>query len=576
MRTQKYPGITEPLSLQSPTATDISMTDSLELCLQQNNMYEPPERIQQREAALHHLEKITKHFVRIVCQRKGLSKEKAEKAGGAIFTFGSYKLGVNSIDADIDTLCVVPCHVERRDFFIDMLALLKSTSCISDIMPVPDSFVPVIKFKYKDISIDLVCARLTLSEVPQDINLQNTHLLVGLDDKCVRSINGTRVAEDIMSLVPNLNTFRIALRCIKLWAERRAIYSNVLGFFGGVAWAILVARVCQLYPHATASVIVSKFFRIMTEWNWAAAPVILRHIEEGPPLSSSLRPWNNRVNMIDRSHRMPVITPSYPSMCATHNVTASTQRIILGEFAIANDIVDQILKGEASWSHLFSTHTFFQNYKYYLQVVVSCDHYHGFLSWAGFVEAKLRLLVTKLETVPAIALVHPYVHGLKREHLCQTSDDVWAVTHGQIFTPSQTVRRRKPAKIYTKTFYLGLYIRMRSDSRTLDLTRPICEFSRSIKSWSDYDNNHMGMIVENVKCSDLPEEVRTQMNHASTISKRALSKSPSPKLQPISPFIQEKQDVKKNVNKKPKTSNKNTEHSKSNNTNGSLMMTTSV
>ena len=46
----------------------------------------------------------------------------------------------------------------------------------------------------------------------------------------------------------------------------RAIYSNVNGFLGGVAWAMLVARICQLYPNAVAGAIVSRFFIIMYQW----------------------------------------------------------------------------------------------------------------------------------------------------------------------------------------------------------------------------------------------------------------------------------------------------------------------
>jgi len=47
----------------------------------------------------------------------------------------------------------------------------------------------------------------------------------------------------------------------------RAIYSNVNGFLGGVAWSMLVARVCQLYPNAIAGAIVSRFFIIMHQWS---------------------------------------------------------------------------------------------------------------------------------------------------------------------------------------------------------------------------------------------------------------------------------------------------------------------
>ena len=86
---------------------------------------------------------------------------------------------------------------------------------------------------------------------------------------------------------------------------------------------------------------------------------------------------------------MPIITPAYPSMCATHNVMASTQQIMTEEFkrgqqpfasrlnwamnlgCAGSEIVDQVMGGEAQWSALFAKHDFFFRYRFYLQVVAS-------------------------------------------------------------------------------------------------------------------------------------------------------------------------------------------------------------
>jgi len=64
-----------------------------------------------------------------------------------------------------------------------------------------------------------------------------------------------------------------------------------MGFPGGVAWAMMVARICQLYPQATGSVIVGRFFHLMGPWPWPR-PVLLKAIEEGP---LQVRVWNPTV-----------------------------------------------------------------------------------------------------------------------------------------------------------------------------------------------------------------------------------------------------------------------------------------
>lgn len=74
--------------------------------------------------------------------------------------------------------------------------------------------------------MDLLFARLALPMIPDKLSLLDVSLLKNLDQKCVRSLNGCRVTDAILSLVPNQESFRLALRAIKLWAKSKSILIN--------------------------------------------------------------------------------------------------------------------------------------------------------------------------------------------------------------------------------------------------------------------------------------------------------------------------------------------------------------
>lgn len=300
-------------------------------------------------------------------------------------------------------------------------------------------------------------------------------MLKNLDERCVRSLNGSRVTDDILRLVPDVATFRIALRTIKLWAKCRSIYSNVMGFLGGVAWAMLIARICQLYPNACASAIVARFFTIMYRWKWPQ-PVLLRPLEDGP---LQVRVWNPKLYPADRSHRMPIITPAYPSMCATHNVTDSTRAIMINEFKHGIDVVEKVMEGEGKWADLFVKSDFFHSYKNYLEITSSSMSSESQLTWSGLVEAKLRQLVLKLELLELINLAHPYIKGIDKIHYCLTSEEVvnaskgvysqersFTVEEGSLETNHMDLLKEKGlvteenekdvVRVFSTTFYIGL------------------------------------------------------------------------------------------------------------------------
>ena len=67
---------------------------------------------------------------------------------------------MNGPTSDIDTLVVAPAHIDRwRHFFGKLAPILCETPGVTDLAEVKDTFVPVIKMKYRDVEIDMLFAR---------------------------------------------------------------------------------------------------------------------------------------------------------------------------------------------------------------------------------------------------------------------------------------------------------------------------------------------------------------------------------------------------------------------------------
>ena len=101
---------------------------------------------------------------------------------------------------------VVPKDVTREDFFEHFPPTLEKLSppgAVEELTPVPDAFVPIIKLEFSGISIDLIFARLAISSVPLNLDLKDNNLLRGLDERDLRSLNGTRVTDEILEARPS-------------------------------------------------------------------------------------------------------------------------------------------------------------------------------------------------------------------------------------------------------------------------------------------------------------------------------------------------------------------------------------
>ncbi|KAI0123850.1 Poly(A) polymerase pla1 [Xylariales sp. AK1849] len=552
-------GITPPISVNLPTAAETQASNALFEELKRQGAFETKAETDKRYKVLEDLQRIVDEFVRRIAKKKEPhNTTMIRDARGEVFTYGSFCLGVYGPGSDIDTLVCVPRYVTREHYFEYFPGLLKEMApkgSIADLTPVEDAFVPIIKFEYWGISIDLIFSRIaTLTQFPphKELHLTDNQYLRGLDDAELRSVNGTRVTNEILNLVPEKSTFRLALRAIKLWAQRRAIYANIIGFPGGVVWAMLVARVCQLYPKAAAATIVAKFFQIIRRWPWPQ-PVQLKHMEEGP---LNVRVWNPKAYKQDSFHLMPVITPAYPQMCATFNITQSNKAIIQRELERAGLIADKIMTNALSWRDLFVKHTFFtKGYKYYLTVTITSKEKEAHKVFAGYVESKVRLLVQRVENNRNIGIAHPFNKGFDRAHRVKNDQEFDAVLDGSLAfltnaddnddapdtedtaadgskgengvraesassladsvpMKSDPVNDKKVkvediphmgSKVYTTTHYIGL--ELAEGAKSLDLSYEVNEYKDLCRAWDKFKPELNFLSVQHARNVNLPDDV---------------------------------------------------------------------
>lgn len=369
-------GITPPLSIETPTRADIEKTSQLFKFLQDKaRAYGTEEATAHRRRVLGEIYAMECDWVRSVA---------GENARCALFTAGSYRMGVSTEDGDIDALIVVPCSISRERFFADWTLLLQERNAIvSKAVAIPLAFVPIIKCVWRGVDVDLLFAAMDASALtpqldlasPDDRALEHVH-----DETSVRSLNGVRVADRVLRLVPSPPVFRMALRFVKHWAKRRAVYSNSLGFLGGIAWALLVARVCQLYPNACAYAVVRQFFTVFAKWQWPS-PVLLaapsdaaRRLYNGAAMS--MPQWDASENARDRAHLMPILTPAFPSQNCTYNVGQSTFRIICDELRRATMLFGNSSKSvEEMLECVCEPSSFFDEFSVFLRIDAFVDEH---------------------------------------------------------------------------------------------------------------------------------------------------------------------------------------------------------
>jgi poly(A) polymerase len=256
-------------------------------------------------------------------------------------------------------------------------------------------------FDWEGVNIDLLFSRLNTPSVPKDFDIDNDAVLDGVDSATEKSLNGPRVTNLIAALVSGTpgryQTFLAVVRCVRKWAKARGLYSNKMGYWGGVNINIAVALCIQLYPNACPASLFRKFFLVFKTWRWPNPVMLTKPHDAG----YGLQVWSPQAH--NARQVAPVITPAYPAMNSTLAVSRQTLQIMHEEFCRGHDIVDKLWKDhqggpsvDLDWSELFRPSDFFIAYPYYLSLCIVGPTQADAQAWVGFVESRLRKLVSDM------------------------------------------------------------------------------------------------------------------------------------------------------------------------------------
>ncbi|KAL4506870.1 hypothetical protein ABPG72_001291 [Tetrahymena utriculariae] len=327
-----------------------------------------PEKEKLKEQIIMKIQEIVNQWmVNININERKIPEQVAHMQLARVLPFGSYFLGVSSVDGDVDLVCIAPNFVDRFKHFngqlYDMISNMEGVEYHNNVI---DAKVPIMQFEIQGVPIDISFAQLDVETLPDDIDKQipDTHLTM-MDERDKLSINGYRCNQAIIRYVTehsedkqqSKQRFQESLKVIKIWARNNGIYENRLGYLGGISWALLLAKICQMFPNLEVNGIIEQFFLQYSSWKWPTMEVLL-----GPFSQPEERQKNQKFEM-------SIYTPAYPEYNSTERVKKINLEIIDYKIKEANRIIQEEIKtGLASWDKLIQEEDFLNKYAKFIEI----------------------------------------------------------------------------------------------------------------------------------------------------------------------------------------------------------------
>jgi uncharacterized protein (UPF0248 family)/2'-5' RNA ligase/endonuclease/exonuclease/phosphatase family metal-dependent hydrolase len=262
-------------------------------------------------------------------------------------TVGSYAIGTWTSTSDIDCLCIG--SISSKTFF--KLArhriLTAHDRGVRLLRRVEANTGTMFELSVGDIMLDLQYCPATRiverwSELP---GLHHSDPIFNLPILSLRKLKPYRDLTYIQRTLPSLSAFRLAYRCIKLWAVQRGIYSSKFGYIGGIHITLMLSWICKRLAHDFGSVttadVVSTFFHHYAEFDWTNEMVFDAFFHQKKP-------------RYQRSAREPMVLLGFhaPNANAAHTSTVPGTQTLVKEFKLA---YRRLSESGMTWELFFRT-----------------------------------------------------------------------------------------------------------------------------------------------------------------------------------------------------------------------------
>ncbi|KAI3853209.1 hypothetical protein MKX03_020544, partial [Papaver bracteatum] len=263
-----------------------------------------------------------------------------------------------------------------EDFFIVLRQMFESRPELSYLLRVKDSKIPLMRFKYDGISIDLLYAQLKVMSVPDNVDILNPFVLANIDETSWKCLSGGRANMQILQLVLNCSW-------LDFLEEFTWLFSQLL---------YVVDFLMPVTLHLSQSSL-----KLLHIGHWPT-PVMLQDI---------IPPMNTEHSL------MPIQFPSETLEFCRSNFTKSTFQKIRIKFLRGHTMIREVLRPNFEWSSLFEPFPYTKKHKRFVRIFVAATNQNQLGDWVGWIKLRFRRLLLKPEEVQGHCDPNPteYVKG---------------------------------------------------------------------------------------------------------------------------------------------------------------------